>query len=179
MSDDTPDQPGQPELNDGGRDASRNTLSPRDNERRAELHAAACEYISQGFEVFPLSYVTDQGLCSVAGTPHCKCKDLDHAGKCQILEHWSEEASSDRDQIDDWWGPAPRYDVLEGVSFKGTVKVASAGDHVLAPGWYPLGNIGLSMRNTHIIGVDIDPRHGGNESVDALAMREIDLITNR
>ncbi len=162
------------------RDASLNTLPPDKEARRAELYTAVLEYIGLGFEVFPLSHVTDQGLCSVAGTPHCHCKgDLEHAGKCQVLDHWDKEASKDRDQIDDWWGPAPRYEVLEGDAYKGTTKVASAGDHVIAPGWFPLGNIGLSMRNSGYIGVDIDPRHGGSRSVDELAMREIDLLTTR
>ena len=95
-----------------GRDISLNTLSARNEERRAELYAAALEYAGLGFEVFPLSHVTGQGLCSVAGTPHCKCKgDLEHAGKCQVLDHWDKEASRDPDQIADWWGPAPRYEV--------------------------------------------------------------------
>ena len=143
-------EPGQPEdAADGGRDASLNTLLPRDEERRAELYAAALEYARQGFEVFPLSHVTDEGECSVAGTPHCKCRDdLEHAGKCQVLDHWDKEASSDPDQIADWWGPAPRYELLEGDSFKGRSRWRRPDSMSSPPDWFPLGNIGLSMRNS-------------------------------
>ena len=171
----------QPEPAEILRDASLNTLPARQEERRAELYAFALEYIGLGIAVFPLSHVTDQG-CSVAGTPHCKCKgNLEHAGKCQVLDHWSEQASTDRDQIDDWWGPEPRYEIAEFDSFgRGGKKVASAGDHVIAHGtWFPLGNIGLSMRDSGILGVDVDPRHGGRESADALLLNGIDLYATR
>jgi P4 family phage/plasmid primase-like protien len=180
MRDGTP--AGQSDPGDGGRDASLNTLSARDEARRAELYAAALEYISEGFEVFPLSHVKADGNCSVAGTPHCHCKnDLEHAGKCQVLDHWDKEASKDPDQIADWWGPAPRYEVREGDAYgRGGVKVASAGDHVIAYGtWFPLGNIRLSMRNSRCIGVDTDPRHGGRESLGALRVNGIDLTATR
>ena len=72
---------------------------------RAELLAAALEYVGLGLEVFPLSYVKADGTCS-AYKRHCKCQgDPGHAGKCQVLDHWDAEASADPDKISTWWGP--------------------------------------------------------------------------
>ena len=49
--------PSQPEPAGILRDASLNTLPARQEARRAELYAAALEYIGLGIAVFPLSHV--------------------------------------------------------------------------------------------------------------------------
>jgi len=156
------------------------SLTPEEHARREELLKDALAYAALGFEVFPLSYVLPDGTCSAAGTPHCHCNgNPKHAGKCQVLDHWDQEASSDPDVIKMWWGPAPPTFEMEGTTFSSSGKVSDDSVITLTDSWFPLGNIGLSVRNSGILPMDIDPRHGGDESLQGLEAKGLFIPATR
>jgi P4 family phage/plasmid primase-like protien len=154
-------------------------LTPEEHAVREDRLKAALEYAALGFEVFPLSHVLPDGTCSVAGTPHCKCNgNPEHAGKCQVLDHWDQEATTDEAMIRSWWAPSPPYFPSEGTwSSKGQIEPPQL--IPILESWYPLANIGLSLRNSGIWCLDVDPRHDGDESLEKLAANGLKIPATR
>jgi hypothetical protein len=92
-------------------------------------HAAARAYAARGWRVLPLHIPTDEG---------CSCRkgaDCDSPGKHPRVMEWTHKATTDRDQIDDWWRMWP----------DSNVGVATGGDPFVldidAEGWAPLAEM--------------------------------------
>ena len=64
-----------------------------------EVLEAALAYIERGWKIFPLHTIDEKGVCTCGNNP---CSD---AGKHPRVQRGVKEASSDRDQILQWFGP--------------------------------------------------------------------------
>jgi hypothetical protein len=94
----------------------------------------ALRYAKWGLHVFPLHSITDDGVCSCS-----KGKECDSPGKHPRTRHGYKEATTDKEQINEWWTECPE------------------------------ANIGIATgRTSGIVVIDIDPRNGGNESFQEL-----------
>ena len=104
--------------------------------------AAALEYARRGFRVFPLHSVRD-GVCTCQ-----EWRDKNDKGVCRTpgkhprFRNWQERATSDSDTIEEFWWNHKGSNV-------GVATGAVSGVFVL----------------------DVDPKSGGQESIDALVMK--------
>jgi putative DNA primase/helicase len=92
----------------------------------------ALKYAGLGLPVIPLHTIVEG---------HCSCGDVDctRPGKHPRTPHGVKDATTDRNQIKDWWGE------------------------------WPDANIGLAPgRERDLLVLDIDPRHGGNKTLKQL-----------
>lgn len=70
--------------------------------KKAETFTAALEYAKRGWRVFPILAVTPSGGCECREGLECS-----KAGKHPAIADWVNKASTDADQIEEWWGKRP------------------------------------------------------------------------
>lgn len=110
--------------------ASRNTIP----ERVAE----ALDHAARGWCVVPVRAADASGAC----TCPARCAK---PGKHPHIKQWPTRATTERDQIEQWWG------------------------------WWPDANIGIATgKRSGLIVLDVDPRHGGDDALDEI-MTTFDL----
>jgi putative DNA primase/helicase len=109
----------------------------------AGLHEAARGYAARGINVFPLHFATARGgtLMCSCGNPGCGSNAAKHP-YARLAPRGLLNATIDRRLIDRWWGPGVPY------------------------------NIGIRAgKPSGIVAVDVDPRHGGDETLADLERR--------
>ena len=116
-------------------------LTPAEEARRAELHAAAQEYGRAGYKVIPLYHVEANGDCACHKGARCPSK-----GKHPRDKGWQESATTDPQ----WWRP-----LADGET-----------DPV---DWRPAANIGLALEDIFIL--DEDPDNFGDVTLTELEQR--------
>lgn len=103
-------------------------------ERPDTKNAAAHRLAGQGWQLFPCQWVMENGVCSCIDGAKCKSP-----GKHPLVREGFRVATTDPEQIDEWWGSWPE------------ANVAMATGHV-----------------SGLVVVDIDPRHDGTATMKAL-----------
>ena len=116
-------------------------LTPAEEARRAELHAAAQEYGRAGYKVIPLYHVEANGDCACHKGARCPSK-----GKHPRDKGWQESATTDPQ----WWRPL-------------------AGGETNPVDWRPADNIGLALEDIFIL--DEDPDNFGDVTLTELEQR--------
>jgi putative DNA primase/helicase len=107
----------------------------RDARRKAILQAAM-DYARRGWKVIPLHWVTDEGVCSCHDGEKCQ-----NPGKHPIHKGWPQVASSEANQILEWWAP----------------------NRMLQPDWWPSANVGIVTGTmSQIFALDNDAYNGGD-----------------
>ena len=98
----------------------------------------ALKYAELGFYVIPLHYPLN-GRCSCGKGKDANGKDDCAVGKHPMLPKWPERATQDADVINGWWNKNPK------------------------------ANLGIvAGKKSGIVVLDVDPRHGGDESLKLL-----------
>ena len=101
----------------------------------------ALRYAELGFYVIPLHYPLN-GRCSCGKGKDANGKDECAVGKHPMLPKWPEKATQDADVINGWWSKTPK------------------------------ANLGIvAGKKSGIVVLDVDPRHGGDESLKLLEER--------
>ena len=110
------------------------------SEGESEMMEAALHYARGGIPIFPVWNPTENGGCACAKGQFCQ-----NAAKHPIgflVPHGLRDATTDLDQIQEWWGQ------------------------------YPEANIGMPTGAwTGAVVLDVDPEHGGFDSLLALIRR--------
>lgn len=75
----------------------------------------AIEYAERGFKVHPLTWIV---IDQVSGEKYCSCGDLScrSQGKHPLLKSWQTQATTDTDQIKQWWQRNPHANIGWAVS---------------------------------------------------------------
>ena len=102
---------------------------------------AALQYANRGFPVFPIFEVTLDGRCA-CGNPQCEAE-----GKHPRTRRGHRDATTDRARIEEWWQTYPRANI-----------------------GMPTG-IHIDRIGGRVAVLDIDPRNGGEDSLEALMDR--------
>ncbi len=118
----------------------------------------ALMWASRGFPVFPLHEVYD-GVCTCTCADHWRKKEGVWVMKCEGDNHFCGSECGNK-------GKHPRTDRKLGL--QNGLKIASTDPEKIKLWWgkYPTANIGARMLGK--LGVDVDPKHGGNASLHDL-----------
>lgn len=104
---------------------------------------SALRYAEAGMPVFPLHFIKQDGNCSCMRGAICDAK-----GKHPRIKGWVDEASTDKEKIEQWWNNSPN------------------------------ANIGMPMgEKSGYVALDVDTRHDGHISLERLEIEKGELPT--
>jgi len=101
--------------------------------------AAALDYIDMGWFVLPLHSITESGVCTCKAGQACTKPGKHPLYHPKDLRNGANSATRDRGLIETWFDNR-----------------------------WPWANVGVALWPSELMAMDVDPRHGGDESYDRL-----------
>lgn len=118
-----------------------------------ELLQAALYYTNQGLPIFPLHYVNSDGKCS------CGKVDCDSRGKHPRTNHGFKDATTDPNQIKEWWSEWPDANIGLPTGRQSGLVVIDSDEKNGKSGYKSISEARLKMPDTRIVGTPSGGSH--------------------